>query len=109
MIAYGIFRFFIEYLRNDDRGGFIPGISPSQFWSILMVVLGVGLIFLVEYLWKKRKQTEVVEVVESSLEETQDADNVSEENVSDETQALKTADEKIETAEEIQDTDEAEK
>ena len=109
LIAYGIFRFFIEYLRNDDRGGFIPGISPSQFWSILMVVLGVGLIFLVEYLWKKRKQTEVVEVVESSLEETQDVDNVSEENVSDETQALKTADEKIETAEEIQDTDEAEK
>ncbi|MBQ7924069.1 MAG: prolipoprotein diacylglyceryl transferase [Clostridia bacterium] len=70
LISYGIFRFLIEYLRDDHRGGFIPGISPSQFWSILMVVLGIGLIFLVEYLWKKRRQTEVVEAVASSVEET---------------------------------------
>ena len=70
LISYGIFRFFIEYLRNDDRGGFIPGISPSQFWSICMVVIGIGLIFLVEYLWKVRKRAEVVEAVETSVEET---------------------------------------
>lgn len=54
LIAYGIFRFAIEYLRADDRGGFIPGVSPSQFWSILMVVAGVGLIFLMRWLFKKR-------------------------------------------------------
>ena len=54
LIAYGIFRFAIEYLRADERGGFIPGISPSQFWSILMVVAGVGLIFFMRWLFKKR-------------------------------------------------------
>lgn len=47
-IAYGIFRFLIEFLRGDHRGNFIPGISPSQFWSILIFVFGVGyLIFLI--------------------------------------------------------------
>ena len=56
LIAYGIFRFFNEYLRADDRGEFVGGISPSQFWSILMVVIGVGLIFLLKWLFKKRDE-----------------------------------------------------
>lgn len=46
LIAYGVFRFFIEYLRGDPRGSFIPGMSPSQFWSILMVVIGIVLIVM---------------------------------------------------------------
>ena len=54
LIAYGIFRFGLEYVRADDRGSFIPGITPSQFWSILMVVSGIGLIFLMRWLFKKR-------------------------------------------------------
>ena len=54
LIVYGIFRFAIEYLRADERGEFIPGISPSQFWSILMVAAGIGLIFLMRWLFKKR-------------------------------------------------------
>ena len=54
LIAYGIFRFFLEYVRADDRGSFIPGVTPSQFWSILMVVSGIGLIFLMRWLFKKR-------------------------------------------------------
>lgn len=41
LIGYGIGRFLIEFLRGDERGTFIPGISPSQFWSIIMVFLGV--------------------------------------------------------------------
>ena len=56
LIAYGIFRFFNEYLRADDRGEFVGGISPSQFWSILMVVIGVGLIFFLKWLFKKRDE-----------------------------------------------------
>ena len=68
LIAYGIFRFFIEYLRDDYVGDFIPGIRPSQFWSILMTIAGVGLIFLVEYAWKRRKQAETTTAVEKSLE-----------------------------------------
>lgn len=54
LIAYGIFRFFIEYIRGDDRGTFVAGISPSQFWSIFMVAIGVGVYFLLEYAYKLR-------------------------------------------------------
>ena len=56
LIGYGIWRFFIEFLRADDRGQLVAGISPSQFWSILMVVIGIGLIFLMNFLTEKRKQ-----------------------------------------------------
>ena len=56
LIGYGIWRFFIEYVRADDRGSFVGGISPSQFWAILMVVIGIGLIFLMNHLVKKREE-----------------------------------------------------
>ena len=43
---YGIYRFFGEYLRGDSRGGFIPGLSPSQFLSILLVLVGITIILV---------------------------------------------------------------
>lgn len=46
LITYGIFRFLLEYLRGDARGEFLGIMSPSQFWSILMVVLGIVMIIL---------------------------------------------------------------
>lgn len=46
LICYGIFRFLIEFLRDDHRGALVAGMSPSQFWSVLMIVLGIVLIFL---------------------------------------------------------------
>ena len=52
-IAYGIWRFIIEFFRADERGKFIGNISPSQFWSILMVILGVGYIFAQYYFFSK--------------------------------------------------------
>lgn len=54
LVAYGIFRFFIEFARGDARGSFIPGISPSQFWSIVMVGIGVALYFYMRERDKKR-------------------------------------------------------
>lgn len=57
LIAYGIFRFCIEFLRADERGELFAGISPSQFWSILMVIAGVGVYFLVRWLYKKNPPT----------------------------------------------------
>lgn len=51
-ICYGIFRFLIEFVRGDDRGNFVSGISPSQFWSIVLFVFGV---FYLLYLVVKRK------------------------------------------------------
>ena len=53
LIAYGIWRFAIEYVRDDYRGKFIGNITPSQFWSILMVILGIGYIFAQIYLFSK--------------------------------------------------------
>ena len=54
LISYGIFRFLLEFLRGDHRGELVTGISPSQFWSIGMVIIGVGLIFFVRYIQPKR-------------------------------------------------------
>lgn len=54
LIGYGIWRFCIEFARGDERGSFIGAISPSQFWSIVMVLLGVGYFFLYRYVLKKR-------------------------------------------------------
>ena len=49
LIAYGIWRFVIEFVRGDDRGEFVKGISPSQFWAIIMVLLGVAYILAIKF------------------------------------------------------------
>ena len=63
LVSYGIWRFVIEYFRADYRGSFIPGLSPSQFWSIIMVILGIAIFFLYRYfdkkLEEKQKETQV--------------------------------------------------
>lgn len=77
LICYGIFRFCIEFLRDDDRGTFIGNLSPSQFWSILMVIAGVGVYFLVNYLYKKYPKTvkeEMSEESEETIEEKKDVE-----------------------------------
>ena len=42
LIAYGTGRFFVEYLRGDNRGAIslIPPLSPSQHLAILFVIVG---------------------------------------------------------------------
>ena len=72
LIAYDIFRFFIEFLRDDDRGSLIGGISPSQFWSLLMVAAGVGVFFLVRYLYKKYPEQKTVEAIEETQENNEE-------------------------------------
>ena len=53
-IAYGVWRFGIEFARGDERGQFIgTALSPSQFWSIIMVLVGVGYFFLQYYVLAK--------------------------------------------------------
>ncbi|MBQ8725508.1 MAG: prolipoprotein diacylglyceryl transferase [Clostridia bacterium] len=56
LLAYGVFRFLIEYVRGDERGSFVAGISPSQFWAIVMIVASVAVYFLLEYAYKKRAE-----------------------------------------------------
>lgn len=53
LIGYGVWRFLIEFVRNDERGAFIPGLTPSQFWSILMVIGGIAFFFIYRYFDKK--------------------------------------------------------
>lgn len=77
LIGYGVFRFLIEYLRGDHRGSLVQSLSPSQFWSILMVVVGVGLIFLMNWLVKKRKE-ELTLLNEAEQIEKTEEDNISE-------------------------------
>ena len=64
LVSYGIWRFVIEYFRDDYRGSFIPGLSPSQFWSILMVIGGIAFFFIYRYFDKKiedkQKETQTV-------------------------------------------------
>ena len=48
LISYGIFRFLLEFIRGDDRGQFIAGITPSQFWSIVMIVAGILVFFILK-------------------------------------------------------------
>lgn len=55
LIAYGIFRFCLEFLRADDRGKLFGALSPSQFWSVMMIIIGVALIFILQPLYKKRE------------------------------------------------------
>lgn len=60
LIAYGVFRFLIEYVRGDDRGALVGFVSPSQFWSILMVVAGVAIIFVMNRILNKAAQSEKI-------------------------------------------------
>lgn len=62
LIAYGIWRFLIEYIRGDERGQLVAGISPSQFWSILMVLGGVALVLVTKFVFfKDDKKVALVE------------------------------------------------
>ena len=61
LVSYGVWRFVIEYFRDDYRGNFIPGISPSQFWCIIMILGGIAIFFIYRYFDNKieNKQKEV--------------------------------------------------
>lgn len=58
LVCYGVFRFAIEFLRGDQRGQFVTGLSPSQFWSVCIVLFGVGLFFVLRAIYAKRERKE---------------------------------------------------
>ena len=79
LMFYGIWRFFIEYLRADYRGDtVVDWLTPSQFIAILLVIVGIALIFL-EIAISKRinmtfSKTTDADAVQSTAGE--DVDNV---------------------------------
>ena len=79
MIAYGVWRFFAEYLRADARGeGILPFLSPSQQTALLLIAVGVGVIFLEKYVRKytakcmAAQQDAEKQLAEESHEQAQD-------------------------------------
>lgn len=48
LITYGIFRFLIEFIRGDERGSFIEVLTPSQFWSVVMIITGICVLFVMQ-------------------------------------------------------------
>ena len=53
---YGIWRFFIEYARADDRGAtFISFLSPSQLTSLLLILIAL-IYFLIWFVLKKKSK-----------------------------------------------------
>ena len=50
MISYGVWRFFAEYLRGDDRGQTVVSfLSPSQLVSVFLFIGGVILLMIPAY------------------------------------------------------------
>ena len=45
MGGYGVFRFILEFFRGDERGQLV-GLSPSQYWCLIMVV-GIIPVYLI--------------------------------------------------------------
>ena len=64
LITYGIFRFFLEYLRGDSRGMVFGGvISPSQFMSIIFILGGIACIIVRHFIYHG-KRTELTDLKE---------------------------------------------
>ncbi len=62
LIAYGIWRFCIEFARGDDRGQSpVPFLTPSQFIAVILIAVGVGY-GLVCILNKRNENKKSVEV-----------------------------------------------
>ena len=82
-VAYGIFRFTIEFFRADYRGKFIGSVTPSQFWGIVMVLIGVAYVFAQYYLFSKfmknpesRKLFAKATAAETSAEGSEDVEEI---------------------------------
>lgn len=55
MVLYGVWRFFIEFFRSDDRGETVLSVfSPSQLTAIILVA--VGAVILISFRMKSRKR-----------------------------------------------------
>lgn len=59
-VAYGVWRFLIEYLRGDDRGATVVSfLSPSQLTAVLLIAAGIAYYCILFFY--KRKNTEKTE------------------------------------------------
>ena len=62
MMGYGVWRFFAEYLRGDNRGEtFIKFLSPSQLTAVILLLVGIGVLILQNKLAKPMQEESVDE------------------------------------------------
>ena len=63
LVAYGIYRFLNEFLRGDYRGEIFGGaLSPSQYFSLALVVGGIVAFFLFKKYIHVQSMSEVLEI-----------------------------------------------
>ena len=54
LASYGVWRFFIEYFRTDDRGGsLVSFLTPSQLIAVVLTLVGI-LLFAIETILQRR-------------------------------------------------------
>ena len=74
MCIYGVWRFIIEYLRDDYRGTtVIDSLTPSQFTALLMVLGGIMLIFLQKNIQAKFERVDTVTTADTSKSSADEA------------------------------------
>ena len=81
LFGYGIWRFLIEFIRGDERGEIIKGLSfpsPSQFFSMIMIVGAIPVMFLLKYLYGKQKDN--LKIMKDPTEEQPEEENKEEAN-----------------------------
>lgn len=55
LIAYGIWRFLIEFIRNDDVGHtFVSFLTPSQVTAVFLIIIGAAIVAAYYIIVKKR-------------------------------------------------------
>lgn len=72
LVAYGFWRFFIEFLRADYRGSFIGGLSPSQGMSIGIVIIAVPAFFIFRELFRRYDLKYGIKTAEVKAEQTEE-------------------------------------
>ena len=50
LFSYGVFRFLLEFIRGDDRGAFFLSLSPSQLFSIIAIIVSIGLFIYLKFI-----------------------------------------------------------
>lgn len=73
LVLYGVWRFIIEFFRNDDRGA-VGALSTSQFIGIFIVLGGIALLLLVRF--GVLKAAELPPSDEAAKNDAKDADEV---------------------------------
>lgn len=75
LISYGVWRMFIEIFRTDYRGGFVLGLAPSQWQSVVFILIGVGLIVFYKVrgipLWYPKKTEQKGETPKNISDDTE--------------------------------------